>query len=84
VTSPAQQHIVSPWMMTVRSLLTGQQQGDRSLDDLKAPNKVKDLGKSKVAGTREMGDLGEGRGVWPTEMKDFEEERCVQVNLVPL
>ena len=48
------------------------------------PNKMKALGRSRVAGTREMGDLGEGRGVWPTERKAFEEERCVQVILMPL
>ena len=46
--------------------------------------KMKDLGRSGKSGTRDMGDLGEGRGVCPTEMKDFIEETRVQVIFMPL
>ena len=70
---------VSAWPAVGREILGGLQSRYNT-----APNKMKYLGRLGESGTREMGDLVEGRGSWPNKMKDFEEERSVQVILMPL
>ena len=63
--------VTSDWPAVWRQILGGLE----SHYNPACPQQDEEFGEDKVAGTREMGNLVEGRGVWPTEMKDFEEER---------
>ena len=68
--------VPSDWAAVRRKIVEGLERHYSTV-----PNKMEGLGRSGVAGTSKMGD---GRGAWLKEMKDFEEVRSVQVNLMLL